>query len=647
MAESTADLLERYKQEVESSLKWREERFDPIWREAIDFYRQRPPGYDEHDCEHKIQVNLIHSTVNIIVANTLLRYPKITVTPRRINQANYSRSVLGAALSESSINYYWRRYRYQEQFRLAFKDSVICGHGWVKCMWDFSEPKERMTQEQFSEVFQDPDSDAKRATAVAIQKAPMGASELTPTATQREQERHGTDIIRDMPRVERISIFHMLVDPEATTMENARWVAQIVRVPNREAKENKKWDKQARENLPTDDTTDSRHWNPDRRETSMEMGPTDWVTYYEFYDMENGTWCQFSEGAERFLVKPAVMPYKFGLPFEFMGNHQVPDQFYPMGDVETLTDLQAELNIVRTQIIEDRKKYRRQWMYKPENVTDELVQMLESDSDDKMAPIQDDADFDDVMSPVPQLPIDPQLYDVSAMVSRDIDVISGTTDYQRGGAPAGRTATEAAILNDASQSRAAEKLFGVEQAMARISEKVVMLMQQYMTEKDVAILGNIDAIIPNSPTAQQVGNEVFYKFDRENIAGLYDFTVEAGSTQPVNEAVRRQEALQLANVMVPFVQTGLVDGQRVAEELLRRGFGIDDPSTFLTNPSLLQQQAAAGAGPAAPATPVGGAPPVGAIPVAGQDGQNPAPDPTGGAIGSINQLAGQIGLDLG
>ena len=181
--------------------------------------------------------------------------------------------------------------------------------------------------------------------------------------------------------------------------------------------------------------------------------------------------------------------------------------------------------------------------------------------------------------------------------------------------------------------------------MGRIAEKVVMLMQQYMTEKDVARIGNINAIIPNSPTAQQVGNEVFYKFDRENIAGLYDFTIEAGSTQPVNEAVRRQEALQLANVMIPFVQTGQVDGQRVAEELLRRGFGIDDPSVYMTNPSLLQQQAA-GPGPAGPATPVGGAPPVGAIPVAGQDGQNPAPDPTGGEVGSINQLAGQIGLDL-
>ena len=80
MAESTSELLERYKQEVESSLKWREERFDPIWRESIDFYRSRPPGFQDYDnCENRIQVNLIHSTVNIIVANTLLRYRSRTL----------------------------------------------------------------------------------------------------------------------------------------------------------------------------------------------------------------------------------------------------------------------------------------------------------------------------------------------------------------------------------------------------------------------------------------------------------------------------------------------------------------------------------------------------------------------------------------
>ena len=49
-----------------------------------------------------------------------------------------------------------------------------------------------------------------------------------------------------------------------------------------------------------------------------------------------------------FLIKPKEMPYASGHPFEMIRNFEVPDHFYPIGDVEQIESLQLELNETRT-----------------------------------------------------------------------------------------------------------------------------------------------------------------------------------------------------------------------------------------------------------------------------------------------------------
>jgi hypothetical protein len=71
-------------------------------------------------------------------------------------------------------------------------------------------------------------------------------------------------------------------------------------------------------------------------------------------------------------------------------------------------------------------------------------------------------------------------------------------------------------------------------------------------------------------------------FDREAVEGEYDFEVEAGSTQPRNETQRRQQALQLANVVAPYVGVpGGINPTTLLTYILREGFGIKNPQTFI------------------------------------------------------------------
>jgi hypothetical protein len=100
----------------------------------------------------------------------------------------------------------------------------------------------------------------------------------------------------------------------------------------------------------------------------------------------------------------------------------------------------------------------------------------------------------------------------------------------------------------------------------------VQLAQENLTSDQVAKIINED------------GATDWVPYDREAIAGEFDFEVEAGSTQPQNETFRRQSALQLMETMLPFVQMGVVDPRSLVVHTLKNGFGIKTPEQFLIPP---------------------------------------------------------------
>jgi hypothetical protein len=146
--------------------------------------------------------------------------------------------------------------------------------------------------------------------------------------------------------------------------------------------------------------------------------------------------------------------------------------------------------------------------------------------------------------------------------------ISGVNEYQRGASEMKRTATEAAMVQDASNTRSADKLAIIEIAIGRIASRVLALAQQFMTgEQVVRVVGS---------EAQQV----WIPFTYEDIKGEFDFTVEGGSTQPQNEATRRQQAIAMMNSLGPMIGT-VIDPAAIAKHVLQFGFGIKTPGKFL------------------------------------------------------------------
>lgn len=555
---SNSEALTRYQKKIAITKRWRrEEEYDDTWRRLIDLYRGR--HYEDISDEDRLLINISFSTINVIAPSVAVNYPKIAVNARRPADAPK------AIITEAVINYWWKHYKVRPEFRRAVKDFLIVGHGWLKCGYRYVE------EESISEEGDQSDANVE-------------GNEVTPTIV----------VVEDRPFVERVSPFDVYVDPDATSMQDAQWIAHRIRRSLKDIKSDKRYSRAARENI---NATSWGRYSEDPAKRKVQDTEEGYVEVWEYYDIAKKTMCVFAEGSEQFLVKPIDMPYAFGHPFVMIRNYDIPDYFYPMGDLEAIEPLQRELNATRTQMMNHRKRYSRKYLFKESAFDADGRDALESDYDNVLVPVSGDENLNNVVVPFPAVVTPPEFYRQSDIIEGDIQTVSGVSEYQRGGVPEiRRTATEAAIVQDAANARAADKLATIEGAIAEVAFRLVALAQQFMTGEQVARVVGKD------------GEPTWVTFEPDYIAGEFDFDVEAGSTAPVNESFRRQMALQMVDAMSPFAGAGLVNMPALAAHVLQFGFGIKNPDQFI-------QQAPPPPEMGGGVPPEGGMPPQGGMPM--------------------------------
>ena len=142
------------------------------------------------------------------------------------------------------------------------------------------------------------------------------------------------------------------------------------------------------------------------------------------------------------------------------------------------------------------------------------------------------------------------------------------------------------------------------------------------------------------------GESLYVKYTREEILGEYDFSVEGGSTQPINDTIRKQQAVSLMNAIAPLIGT-VIDPTALAMHVLEEGFDVKDPMKFLVQqaqPATPEEQAVAGETPMPPQQPM--PPEVPPVPIP-QGPDLGAFAPTGGVPPELlAQLQNQMGLEL-
>ena len=605
---------------LDSAARWREEMgYDSVWERMIDLYRGKHwPRVTA--TEDLVAVNLAFSTVNIIAPSVSVNHPKVVVTPN--DPDNTDR----AAFVEAVINHTWRHHDFRKPFRRAVKDFLIFGHGWLKVGWRFVEQERTLGEDERQTMI---DEATMEADTFAMTNPEFAgdlpsdeeiAANITNTAMM---------IVEDQPFVERISPFDIFVDPEATCLEDAAWIAQRIVRPLEEAKKDKRYKASARKKLDAQNVLYPLNTPNSRQQQEEYLYDEERTVIFEFYDIVNNTISVLAQAGDEFLVDPTPMPYVYGQPFVMLRNYDIPDYFYPMGDLEAIESLQLELDKTRTQLVNARKRYARKYLYHERSFGPEGREALASDQDGRLVPVvEENKPLSETVIPMPQTPLSPEIYQYSDIIETDINTVSGVSEYARGQMPeTRRTATEASIIADAGNARAADKLAIVELSIGYVARMVLQVMQQFMTGEQMARV------------AQKGGGDLFVPYTREDIIGEYDFSVEGGSTQPMNDTIRKQQAVSLLNAMAPLVGT-VVDPTALARHVLTMGFDIKDPDKFIIQQQTPQDMEVAAAEAGAAPTPFG---------------QTPMPEspdmgafaPTGGVPPELlAQLQGQMGLEF-
>jgi hypothetical protein len=560
---SKSDRLSRYRNRLNHAKRWREqEGYDDTWKRMLDLYKGKhfPAGIDEED---RIAINMAFSTINVIFPALTVNHPKIEVL------ANQQEDEDRAVISEAIVNYWWRHYDFRAPFRRATKDFLTVGHGWIKVGYKYEEREESLGED---EMMEQQSSLIGEADMFAAENPDMAADLPTDEEIKANLIATKTVVTEDRPTLERVSPFDMFVDPEATCMEDASWIAQRIVRPLEEVRSDKRYNYGPRRSIKADAVISSDWLSQDQRkklDSDVER-----VTIWEYYDIANEMMCVFTQGGDEYLVDPQEMPYVFGHPYEFIANYDVPDEFYPIGDLEMVEAPQQELNKTRSQMMNHRKKYGRKYLYRASALGPEGRQGLESNEDNiAIEVIDDNQPLQDVIMPVPITPMAGDLYQYSDIIQGDMDKVSGVNEYARGATPEiRRTATEAAMIQDGANARSADKLSLIEIAIGRIARKILQLAQQYMTGEQAARITGAD------------GKQFWFKYSHEDIEGEFDFQVEGGSTQPQNETFRRQQAVAMMNSLGPLVGQ-IIDPAVLARHVLQFGFGVKSPGKFM-----IQQQ---------------------------------------------------------
>lgn len=590
------ELLSFYRKELKRSKTWRtnsDNNYDDNWRRYIDLYRGK--HYDRLTGADQLTVNLIFATINVMGPAVAINNPRFTVNARKPENA------ANAILTEEILNYLWRANKYQRDFRLAVLDWLLTGTGWLKVGYKFEKPPE---PKPAAEV----ETSMTESTESGAAEEGIDDRDPVPGNVESEMCTFGDD----RPFVERISIFDMFVDPDARHPKEMRWIAQRtwravqdVHVDSRYSETNRK-----RVSGKARSKWDNTDGDARKGDEAPQQGSIMYAEIIEFYDLKRYTVSTFAaEGSDEgdqkagFLIKPESMPYALGHPFVMMRNYEVPDHFYPIGDVEQIQSLQLELNETRNQMLNFRKKYRRAYTYSVDLLDRDGIAALQSEEDNVAIPIKGDGDPSKAIAALDTQATPPEFFDQSAMISDDLDRVSGVSDYQRGQPQTSikRTATEAAMIQDAANARAQDRLARVEQILGELGERIIGLMQQYMTGDQVARIVTIPV-------------RGWLPYNSATIQGQFDFEVQGGSTEPQNETFRRQAALQLVDASVPFMDAGIVNMPMLYQELLQKGFGVKDPQRFIQLPppppgAQPMAPGAAAMGGQAPAPPAPGPPP--------------------------------------
>ena len=324
------------------------------------------------------------------------------------------------------------------------------------------------------------------------------------------------------------------------------------------------------------------------------------VLVYEYYDQKSGLQYCLADGYDDFLREPMAPDVKveaFWPIFPLVFNEvEHKDVLYPPSDIKLLMPMQSEYNRARQGLREHRRANRPKYAAPAGMLEDADKEKLATHPANAVIELQALASgqkVNDVIQPVQQIGIDPNLYEVRTIFD-DVQLVVGAQEANFGGVSKA-TATETSIAESSRMSSLGANIDDLDSFMSEIARAAGQIMLYEMSPDEVKKIVGRGASWPDM-TREEIMEEVFLE-------------IEAGSTGKPNRAAELQN---IERIMPFLLQIPGIDPSWLAKELLKRLDDKLDITQALVEkiPSIVAMNQSQGEGtgdPALAGSPSGGA----------------------------------------
>lgn len=427
----------------------------------------------------------VYAFTQTSIANLFNKDPYLTVNPEKQG------SIKGAALLETTINYYQRLLRTKEEYELELMDCILAGQAWHK-------------------------------TGISIKTVGIGVD------TKIDSEKYYSNRVSWKDIVFNIGCIRPPLD--------CVWIAQRIVKPTEMVKK--------QYGVKAIGLTGGPHpsLNENEYKASAFKSDLNFSTLWELHDISERKIYTLAEGHDRYLKDPQDWPdYVAEFPFRMLSWNQVPDSAFPLSDIQPFEPQIKEKIKFLGMAINHLKRNSRQLLIKKGSISPKEQDKLEKGIDGSMIEVKTNGNPAEAAQPLAYAPMPPETFTVLNRLDEIINSVGGQPASDRG-APQrtiSRTEDELIMIKEGSKSRTTRKLNRFEDHIEMGAKDLIGYMQaNFDIEQVIKITGETPQDIIQAFGSNYDPATKTIKFSKQDIQGQYEVDVQAGSTLPLDKETR-------------------------------------------------------------------------------------------------------------
>ena len=471
-----------WKARIEIAQKLKKDKFDERAKRMREMFKgDHFPNAPEGDY---IVINYCYAILKSILPQVYFQDPYLFLDA---DDSSTTDDSVGAA--EAVLNHFWHEMKIKRQIKKILLDTLIYGFGLRKIGYQTNTVREKLeTGADYTEMIQN-----------------------------------------EYPFYRRVSPLEVVFDIDVNSTDDIKWLAVNYFV--REDYLQKNYDNA--KDIKSDYYNFSSSFINDKKYGTEIQNDIKRVSIWEIQDLVENKIMVVASSADKFL-KDIDNPYKLkGFNYRFLYLNEVPDEIYPLSDLEQIKDIVLELDKTETQLINHRSKAIRKvvsefgiW------ATDEDKENFFNNADMQNAEVKQG--FLDKIKVFDASTIDASLYNIQTELKDNLYKISATAENQLSSdSTTQKTATEINKIDANSQIRNSDRVDNMAEFVIDSASDLIIILQQFMSKK-------VDVKYKDG----------WEKFNKDNIKGKFKPRINVGDMlKPNTDADRARMSQVLAETI--------------------------------------------------------------------------------------------------